>query len=233
MPLSFTYACVTKTSYVGLALNLLLTIYVGIQMPDGILSRWMSCQCVWKGSLKRPPNQPPFFFKEVRLGMLVVSILFNIGRLIYEASMGDVSVILVGARLFGTSLQLIDHWWFCKHWESFFLQMKRRGYIWLRLFISVMLFGTLYCVQITFPPYREGILIIDAFQWTAGLQSMIWYFWGKQVTTLFLPLSHNHIFHLTHPRVPSNNPCNTSPLSLSLPFSNSFDSGEIYKKKDV
>ena len=182
--LNLTYSCVTKTSYVALAINILLNIYLGIQMPNSRSSKWLNwllCGCY---NQQRSAHEPPFFFQEVRIGILVVSILFNLGRLIYEATVQDISVILVAARLCLTTVQLVDQWWFCKNWESFFIEKKMRAYIWFRLFVAVCMFGMIYCVLKTFPPYTsESRLIqldIDAFLWTAGLQVMIWYLWGKR-----------------------------------------------------
>ena len=141
-----------------------------------ILSKWFVRQ--------RSARDPPFFFREVRIGMLVVSMLFNLGRLMYEAIVKDVSVILVAARLCLTAVQLVDHWWFCKNWESFFIEKKMRAYIWFRLFVAVCMLSMTYCVLRTFPPYtndsRLKQLKIDAFQWAAGLQVFVWYLWGKR-----------------------------------------------------
>ena len=178
MTLNIAYACSAKTSYLALALNILLTIYLGIQMPknDGT-SNWLLCTCFDR---QRSAREPPFFFQEVRIGMLLVSILFNLGRLMYEAIVKDISVILVTARLFLTMLQLVDHWWFCKNWESFFIEKKMRAYIWFRLFVAVCMFSTIYCVQTTFSPYRGSVWIEDGCQWIAGIQAIVWYLWGKR-----------------------------------------------------
>ena len=141
-------------------------------------SNWLMCTCFDR---QRSTREPPFFFQEVRIGMLVVSILFNLGRLIYEATVQDVSVILVAARVCLTILQLVDHWWFCKNWESFFIEKKMRAYIWFRLFFAVCMFCMIYCVQKTVPPYtNDSRWKVDAFQWIEGLQAMIWYLWGKR-----------------------------------------------------
>ena len=146
-------------------------------MPNST-TRWIFCKCLDR---PRSANEPPFFFQEVRIGMLMVSILFNLGRLIYEATMKDISVILVAARLFLTTLQLFDHLWFCKNWESFFVQKKMRAYMWFRFFAAVCMFSMIYCVLKTFPPYTNSSrLKIDAFQWSAGLQVIVWYYWGKR-----------------------------------------------------
>ena len=170
-----------KTSYLELAVNILLTMYLGIQMPNSSLSKWIFCTCFDR---PRAATEPPFFFQEVRLGMLMVSILFNLGRLIYEATAKDISVILIAARLCLTTLQLVDQWWFCKNWEFFFVQKKMRAYIWFRLFVVVCMFSMLYCLLETFPPYTNDSrlvrLEIDAFQWAAGLQVILWYLWGKR-----------------------------------------------------
>ena len=175
------YSCVTKTSYIALAVNVLLTIYLGIQMPNSRSMNWILSKCFDR---PRSASDPPFFFREVRIGMLVVSMLFNLGRLIYEATVKDISVILVTARLCFTMLQLVDHWWFCKNWESFFIEKKMRAYIWFRLFVAVCMLSMTYCVLRTFPPYtndsRLKQLKIDAFQWAAGLQVFVWYLWGKR-----------------------------------------------------
>ena len=145
--------------------------------PNITSSNWMLSKCLDR---PRSANDPPFFFQEVRLGILAMSILFNLVRLIYEVIVKDVSAILVAARLFLTICQLIDHWWFCKNWEPFFIEKKMRAYMWFRFFLTIFLFSMIYCVQTTFPPYRESILVDDAFQWIAGLQVMVWYYWGKQ-----------------------------------------------------
>ena len=147
-------------------------------MPNSGSSNWLLCACFDR---PRSAREPPFFFQEVRIGMLVVSILFNFGRLIYEATAQDISVVLVASRLCLTILQLADHWWFCKNWESFFIEKKMRAYIWFRLFVAVCMFSMIYCVQKTFPPYTNSSrLKIDAFQWAAGLQVIVWYLWGKR-----------------------------------------------------
>ena len=150
-------------------------------MPNSRSSKWLYwllCECFDR---QRSTREPPFFFREVRIGMLVVSMLFNLGRLIYEATVKDVSVVLVAARLCLTIVQLVDHWWFCKNWESFFIEKKMRAYIWFRLFFTAFLFSMIYCVQKLFPPYTNiPRLVTVAFQWTAGLQVMIWYLWGRQ-----------------------------------------------------
>ena len=127
----------------------------------------------------RTANEPPFFFQEVRLGMLMLSILYNIARLVYELTVMDISVLLVAARLLLTSLQLLDQWWFCKNWASFFLEKQMRAYIWFRLFIAVSMWSILFTVQTTFSPSYTN-LTNDAFLWAAGIQTMIWYFWGKR-----------------------------------------------------
>ena len=180
-----------KSSTLTLALNVLVTIYLGIQMPkkndkssktvnSSFVTKWMS-PTKFLSIFDRPrsANEPPFFFKEVRIGMLTTSILFLFGRLVYEGSVMDVSVILVAARLFLTALQLFDHWWFCKNWESFFLEKKMRAYIWFRLFLSLFLFQLPFALQGPFPPITRARWIIDAFQWIAGIQVTIWYYWGK------------------------------------------------------
>ena len=141
-------------------------------------TNWMLCK--W---LNRPRSDqdPPFFFLEVRIGMLIVSMLFNLVHLIYEATVKDISVVLAASRLFLTIFQLIDHWWFCKNWESFFIEKKMQAYIWFRMFISVLMFGMLFTVQKTFPPYANTArLKSDAVDWAAGLHVMIWYLWGKR-----------------------------------------------------
>ena len=145
-------------------------------MPNSTFSKWMLCECL---NRPRATNAPPFFFQEIRIGMLVLSMLFNLVRLIYEARINDISVILVAARLFLTALQLVDQWWFCKNWESFFIEKKMRAYMWFRFFLTVCMFSMLWCLQTTFPPYPEAILIDDAFLWISGLQAMVWYYWGK------------------------------------------------------
>ena len=146
-------------------------------MPNSRSVKWILTKCFVR---QRSVHEPPFFFQEVRIGMLVVSILFNFSRLIYEATAKDISVILVAARLCLTTLQLVDHWWFCKNWESFFIEKKMRAYIWFRLFFTIFMFNMIYCVQKTFPPYTDDYrLKVDAFQWAAGLQVIIWYLWGK------------------------------------------------------
>ena len=139
-------------------------------------SNWTLSKC-----LKRPreAHEPPFFFREVRIGMLMLSILFNLSRLIYEATLHDISSILVASRLILTTLQLVDHCWFCKNWEAFFIEKKMRAYMWFRFFLTVLMYSMLYCVQTTFPSSQEVVYIADAFQWAAGLQVMLWYYWGK------------------------------------------------------
>ena len=147
-------------------------------MPNSRSVNWILSNCFDR---QRSTREPPFFFREVRIGMLVVSMLFNLGRLIYEATVKDVSVVLVAARLCLTIVQLVDHWWFCKNWESFFIEKKMRAYIWFRLFFTAFLIAMLYCVQKTFPPYTNySRLMIVAFQWTTGVQVMIWYLWGRR-----------------------------------------------------
>ena len=126
----------------------------------------------------RSAKEPPFFFKEVRLGMLTLSILYNIARLVYELTIMDISVILVATRLLLTTLQLVDQWWFCKNWESFFLEKKMRAWIWFRLFIAVSMWSLLFCLQTTFNT-SYAMMGNDTFLWAGGLQTMLWYYWGK------------------------------------------------------
>jgi len=141
-------------------------------------SNWTLCKRLKQ--IPRDANDPPFFFREVRIGNLIVSILFNLSRLIYEATIHDISVILVASRLFLTTLQLVDHWWFCKNWYSFFIEKKMRAYMWFRFFVTLMMYSMIYCVQTTFPPYRGPVLISAGLQWLSGLQVMVWYYWGKE-----------------------------------------------------
>ena len=157
-----------------------LTIFIGIQMPNSWFSKYVLCECLDR---PRAPKEVPFYFQEVRIGMLVVSIIFNLIRLIYEAIKSDISVILVAARLLFTIFQLADQWWFCKNWEAFFIQKKMRAYIWFRLFVTICMLSMLFCVQKTFPPYNNNNperLELDSFQWASGLQTMMWYYWGKR-----------------------------------------------------
>ena len=184
--LNVTYSCVTKSSYITLGVNILITIYFGILMPKKGHQEHPNCCKSWNSMLlfkcidrPRTANEPPFFFQEVRLGMLMLSILYNIARLVYELTVMDISVLLVAARLLLTSLQLLDQWWFCKNWASFFLEKQMRAYIWFRLFIAVSMWSILFTVQTTFSPSYTN-LTNDAFLWTSGIQAMIWYFWGKR-----------------------------------------------------
>ena len=117
--LEVTYSCISKSSYVTLGVNVLITIYFGM-----LKGHFLIFKCFDR---PRSAKEPPFFFKEVRLGMLTLSILYNIARLVYELTIMDISVILVATRLLLTTLQLVDQWWFCKNWESFFLEKKIRG----------------------------------------------------------------------------------------------------------
>ena len=178
--LNLTYSCVMKSNYISLAINMCLTIFIGIQMPKSWFSKYVLCECLDR---PRAPKEVPFYFQEVRIGMLRVSIIFNLSRLIYEAIKSDISVILVAARLLFTILQLADQWWFCKNWEAFFIQKKMRAYIWFRLFVTICMLSMLFCVQKTFPPYNNNNperLELDSFQWASGLQTMMWYYWGKR-----------------------------------------------------
>ena len=183
--LNVTYSCVSKSSYVTLGMNILITIYFGILMPkkghqdqpnSGRSLNSLFFKCIDR---PRSDEEAPFFFQEVRLGMLLLSILYNIARLVYELTVMDISVLLVAARLLLTSLQLLDQWWFCKNWASFFLEKQMRAYIWFRLFIAVSMWSILFTVETTFTT-SYIILSNDAFLWTSGIQAMIWYFWGKR-----------------------------------------------------
>ena len=127
----------------------------------------------------RTAKEPPFFFREVRIVFLTMSILYNLTRLIFELTVMDVSVLLVATRLLLTTLQLVDHWWFCKNWESFFIEKKMRAYIWFRFFVAMSIWSMLFCVQTTFSPSITN-LTNDTFLWVSGVQVMIWYLWGKK-----------------------------------------------------
>ena len=57
--------------------------------------------------------------------------------------------------------------------------------MWFRFFLTTAMYSCFFCIQITFAPYtnsayRVSILTIALFQWVAGLQAMIWYYWGKR-----------------------------------------------------
>ena len=158
--------CVGLASSLFLAINLLITVALGIWMP--------------KGAELRPDfhDKPPFFFKEVRLVSLSATLVFDVARFLYSAVLSDISILLVTMRLVATALQMVDHYWLCKNWRTFFVEKKLRGYLWLRAYVVVIVYyGSFAFLDGTM---GGGLSTSFGFRLAEGLNYLAWYWWGKK-----------------------------------------------------
>jgi len=81
-----------------------------------------------------------FWFGNGRLGVLTVSLLYNVGRLIYVCLAQEVIAFLVAARVLGYIVQLYDHYWMQRYWLSWFVQAQKRTELWLRFYLTIIAF---------------------------------------------------------------------------------------------
>ena len=169
-------ACVVQSSTLLFAVDAVFAIYMGSRTPPPKHSdAWLSF--IWRlVPYRHILEEPPFFFKEVRLSMLTFSLLYGVGRLMYEAIIGDVFVVLVAARLCVTAYMLRDQWWLCRNWKTFFMEHTLRPWLWQRAFIAT---GWTYLAF--------SLNAINDFEWVkcasfivVGLLFGVWYMWGKR-----------------------------------------------------
>ena len=81
-----------------------------------------------------------FWFGNGRLGVLTVSLLYNVGRLIYVCLAQDVVALLIAARVLGYIVQLYDHYWMQHYWLLWFVQAQKRTELWLRFYLTIIAF---------------------------------------------------------------------------------------------
>ena len=79
----------------------------------------------------------PFVYKYFRIVMLTGSILFNVGRFIYECVHGDVMLISVFFRCFGSIIQLLEHLYLCQHYIFYFTKLEGESFFWTRGLFSL------------------------------------------------------------------------------------------------
>lgn len=117
--LLFDQHCLPKSNNLGLAVNIIFSLFFGMRLPK------LDANTTMSDALK-----VPFWFREFRIIILLIGLLINFGRLIYEIILYDLSIILVIFRISATIIQLIDHCWLCKNWEPFFVNGILSSHIW-------------------------------------------------------------------------------------------------------
>jgi hypothetical protein len=174
MGLTATRPCVTQTSPVLFAVDVIVAAYTAARAPAKRSDQNVSF--IWRMVPYRDIlEQPPFFFKEVRLTILGTSLLYCVGRLIYEAVRGDVFVVLVAVRLCATAYQLLDQWWLCTNWKPFFVEHKLRALLWVRIFAAFAVNRFVYL-----------LVVMNGFRWPSyvpemlsGVATFLCFMWGK------------------------------------------------------
>jgi hypothetical protein len=174
MGLTATRPCVTQTSPVLFAVDVIVAAFTAARAPAKRSDQNVSF--IWRMVPYRDIlEQPPFFFKEVRLTILGTSLLYCVGRLIYEAVRGDVFVVLVAVRLCATAYQLLDQWWLCTNWKPFFVEHKLRALLWVRIFAAFAVNRFVYL-----------LVVMNGFRWPSyvpemlsGVATFLCFMWGK------------------------------------------------------
>ena len=167
-------ACVVQSSTLLFAVSIVVAVYTGARAPS--TRREKNVSFIWRLVPHRDILvQPPFFFNEVRLTLLSISLLYCVGRLIYEAVVGDVFVVLVVARLCATAYMLRDQWWLCRNWKPFFVEHTLRPWLWQRLFLAL---GAQFCA-VSLDVMTDSDWAYFALHILSGVAVVVCYMWGK------------------------------------------------------
>ena len=164
-----TRTCITASSTLLFAVNIVVSVYMGMRAPDKNTNWWSIVP--YRDILV----EPPYVFKEVRLTLLGMSVIYLLGRLIYEAVRSDVFVVLVVVRLCAAVYQLRDQLWLCNNWKPFFVEHKLRAWLWLRIFIATAMQSFVACLYVM----NDFEWIYFASHMLAGSVVGFWYMWGK------------------------------------------------------
>ena len=165
--LEFREPCLGSASSLLLAVNLLITVALGIRMP--------------RDAENKPDfhDRPPFFFKEVRFASLAITLVFDTVRFFYSVVLLDISVLLVSVRLLCTALQFMDHYWLCRNWRVFFVEKQLRGYLWFRFYVIIVVYYASFALLDNTMLYNGALGPSFGFRFVEAINYTFWYLWGK------------------------------------------------------
>ena len=126
MPL-YVHSCLSQVSGIVMMVNCLISVVLGL------------CGSGKHGAATVDEELAicPFMYKYFRIVMLSVSIILNFARFIYECVVGDVMLISVFFRCFGTVLQLLEHLYLCKNYARYFAKLEGESFFWTRGLIAL------------------------------------------------------------------------------------------------
>ena len=129
MPL-YVHTCLSHMSGIAMMVNCIISCVVGLwgSGADG------------SAVTDKELAQCPFIYKYFRIIMLTGSIMFNIGRFVFESMRGDVMLILILFRFFGSVVQLLEHLYLCKNYEQYISKLEMESYYWTRAMFSLAVF---------------------------------------------------------------------------------------------
>ena len=163
-------------------LTVVVSIVLGARMPSKKSEPSSKSWCLYLVPPDRDDSQVPFFFYEVRIATLVVSLLFTFCRLVYVAIVADVSVISVAVRLVFTVLQIVYHLHLCRNWQRDFLTGDIAPVLSFRFYYSWCLFFWVWSLEVIF----DGQWVHMSVRFVIGLALLIMYYWVRHFT--FFPL---------------------------------------------
>ena len=178
MVLTVTTPCVQSPITISLCLNLILSVYFSTRVPVPNNDKKRNFSCIWDLVPERSLNQPPYFFYEVRLGFLYVSLIYSFGHLIFVALRQDVAVVLQIFRCVCVLLQIRDQRWLCLNWEGFFILRQKQAYVWCRfLMMGCVFFWSLFIQKMVHYELSQWAEILVHF--LIGGTFLTGYFWAK------------------------------------------------------
>lgn len=154
------------------------------------IQRWITA----KANDNEDDLAPTFMFGTYRLCIIVLGILWNLGRLIYECLRENVFAVLVAARLLCGIVQFIDHASILRNWVPVMTspEKRQRRYLWLRLFLGFIAMLSVGFVQmtihdytvymdITYQPDMYTILFVEVLggNLIGALSMAFWVFWFR------------------------------------------------------
>ena len=163
--------CIASASMLGMFINITITTVIAVVQYDEKIS-------------EKVRKKPPFFFKEVRLGQLIVAGLYNLARFIYEGTKLDSSqtlisstMVVIAIRICVTIIIIIEHRWLCNHWEEFYVERKKKTYLWFRFFwITCFIHCATGLRQLSLT--HDGVELM--FSIVGGMNMIYWYYWGRK-----------------------------------------------------
>ena len=170
MPL-YVHSCLSQVSGIAMMVNCLISVLVGLYGSGKHGSHTVDEELAIC----------PFVYKYFRIVMLTGSILFNLGRFIYECVRSDVMLITVFFRCFASIIQLMEHLYLCQHFEYYFTKLEGESFFWTRVMFSLAGFCGLGIFSGLEGVNGNGKAEDEQIYWSLLLCLLIWggLIWGR------------------------------------------------------